>query len=233
MATVSSSPRQPHAVAILFNALVDPKSAAPGLFGRRAWILPTVIGGLLAFYVSISSLPFMLDAVRVALPERTGPEQAERILRSFSFYQHIGVYLSPFMIFFKWCFFSALVYISCVLLDIRVTYRTLFNIVSHCGLLLILQDLLVLAVLNLRHAPIQSASDLAVAFGLDLMIKSASPVVMAILSYFSVLKLWFLVSSGLAISEVGDVSRLRGMLAMVPLVALQVIFFSGLALLTK
>ncbi len=217
-------------LALIVDMIVDPAAAAPLAGEGPAWLLPWALCGACIFWVSVGMTPFTQEALRASLPPGTEAAQAQKMLAAATSYQTIGAYLSPLFLLLKWVLESATVFVSCVLFDIRITFQKLLNLISHCALLLVIQDVMTYLVLRLRAEPIRSASDLVVTFGLDLLLRPKNPAA-AVLHYFSPLNLWFLAACALAVASTGKTSRLRGAAAMAPLVVLQLIFTAGLAFL--
>jgi hypothetical protein len=218
-------------IGLLIDAMIDHKAAAPPLAEKGSWVLPGILGGALTLYLAFEIMPFTLEAVRNSVPSGSEPRQVEDMMATFHKYQFIGAVLSPALLLGKWIITAAILYVGCVLFEIRASMRNLFAIASHCGFILICQDILTLVVLRLRGGAIQSSADLMVSFGPDLFYRPEGSLTLAALSFLSLFNLWYYTSLALLMSFMGGASRSSGFMAAAPLAALHFLFVLGISLL--
>ncbi|MBM3762922.1 MAG: hypothetical protein FJW36_22065 [Acidobacteria bacterium] len=218
-------------IGLLVDALIDPKSAAKPLGEERSWVVAAAIGGALTFYLAHEMMPFTLQALRSSIPNGTESRQVEEMIASFYRYQRIGAAISPLLLVGKWLVIACIVYVGCVLSDVRANLKNLFAIVSHCGFIPICQDLLTLAVLRLRGESIESSADLVVRFGPDLFIRPEGKLLLGALSFLNLFHVWYYISLALLISFMESAPKRRGFLAVAPLAILHFLFVVGSTLL--
>lgn len=214
---------------LLIDALIDPKSAAKPLGEERSWVVAAVLAGALTFYLANEMMPLTLEAMRSSIPSGTDTRQAEEMIGTFHRYQRIGAAISPVLLICKWLVIACIVYVGCVLCDVRANIKNLFAIVSHCGFIPLCQDLSTLAVLRLRG--IESSADLVVRFGPDLFIHPESKLMLGALSFLNLFNIWYYISLALLISFMGTVPKRRGFMTITPLAILHFVFALGATLL--
>lgn len=217
----------------LVDLLVDPQSAMKRLAGGWTWLWSFFIIGSGAIVLGFAMLPIMLHLVEQNLPLGMSQEQIQESLRMALTYQRIGIMISPVALLLKWALTAGVLFLACVLSDIRTTFRVLFGLVAHCSLITFLQDLTVYAIIKLKGTEVQRLTDLSPGLGLDLLLRGYSKPVMAALSYFSVFTVWYIVIIGVSLSVLTGCSKRRAFVAISPVWLFPFGLTVGLAWLTS
>jgi uncharacterized membrane protein YfhO len=79
-----------------------------------------------------------------------------------------------------------------------------------------LQELTAFTVINLRANEPQKLSDLSPALGLDLVLNGLSKPMMALVSYFSVFNIWYIIVLSLGLSFLSGCAKSKAFLATIP-----------------
>jgi hypothetical protein len=135
----------------------------------------------------------------------------------------------PLLLLVKWSLSAWILWMSCVITEIRVGYKNLFALLAQCSLLIFLQDLAVYTILRLDGDRVQTVADLMPRLGFDVFITGLSKPVMAGVSYFSFFNLWYIAILTLTLSFLGRVSKWRAFLATIPVWALPLCLAIGIA----
>lgn len=213
----------------LLDILLDPGSVVQRLNSNAPWLYPLLIIGLGGIALGLANLPIMTRIIEGSLPAGLPDEQVQQTMRNFLAYQKAGVMLTPLVVMLKWSFLAAILWMSCVILDLRVSFKHLFALLAQCSLLLFLQDLTIYTIIRLKGDEVQTAADLMPRLGLDLLITGLSKSAMAVISYFSVFNIWYIIILTLALSSLGQCSKRRAFLATIPIWVLPLCLTVGLA----
>lgn len=213
----------------LFDIFLDPATAARRLNTTISWLYPLLIVGLGGIAIGFASISITRAVIEQGLPAGLPDDQAQQVVESFFKYHNIGIMLTPLLLLVKWSLSAWILWMSCVIAEIRVGYKNLFALLAQCSLLVFLQDLAVYTILRLGSDRVQTAADLAPRLGFDIFITGLSKPVMAGLGYFSFFNLWYIVILTLALSYLGRVSKGRAFLATIPVWFLPMCLTVGIA----
>jgi hypothetical protein len=119
--------------------------------------------------------------------------------------------------------------LSCTLLEIKTSFKTLFALMAQCSLLLFLQDTIVYAIIRLRGTQAQTVAELTPRLGLDLFLSGVSKPVMALIGYFSVFNIWYIVTVTFVLSFLGACSKKKAFFAAIPVWLFPLCLVVGLA----
>lgn len=213
----------------LFDILFDPESAARRLHRNAAWLYPLLIVGLGGVALGLANLPLQARLIEANLPAGLSPEQTENAMRSVLSYQKAGVFLAPLALLLKWALLAWILFMSCVLMEIKTSFKHLYCLLAQCSLLLFLQDLTASIIIRLKGAQSLSVADLTPRLGLDLFLTGLSKPMTALIGYFSVFNIWYIVTLTLALSCLGACSWRKAFLAAAPVWLLPLCLMVGLA----
>ncbi len=217
----------------IFNIVTDPKGVVDRLNQRSSWLFPLAVVGAGTFLIGMANSHLLVRVVENSLPIGLPEEQAKQTLDSVLRYQKLGVYFSPLGIAIKWLALSALLFLSCIILDIKVKYKKLFALVSQCGYIIFIQDLMVFLIIRLKGDSVQSVNDLSPQLGLDLFLSDLSKPLMLILNYFSFINIIYIILLTIMLSILGKCSKVRAFAATIPIWLLPLIFSLVLLLITE
>jgi hypothetical protein len=213
----------------LFDILLDPERAARRLHSNAAWLYPLLIVGLGGIALGLANLPIQARLIESNLPAGLSSEQTENTMRSVLTYQKVGIFPAPLALLLKWALLAWILFMSCVLMEIKATFKHLYCLLAQCSLLIFMQDLTVSAIIRLKGERAQSLADLAPRLGLDLVLTGLSKPMTALIGYFSVFNIWYIVALTLALSCLGACSRRKAFLAATPVWLLPLCLLVGLA----
>jgi hypothetical protein len=218
---------------MLIDIFIDPRSSSQRLNARSAWLIPLIATGIAGTILGFANLPILARVLEQNLPAGLSEEQAHQAVTNILFYQKIGYALFPLITFIKWAFLSSLLFMSCVLLDIKVTFKRLFALIAQCALLMLLQDLTVHLIIRLKGSEVGSIAELVPKLGLDLLLhllgQNLDKTLMTIIGYFSIFNIWYIVVLFLSISYLGQCSKLKAFIACIPVWFLPLCFAVGIS----
>jgi hypothetical protein len=207
-------------LAIIIDIFIDPQRSSQRLNNTSNWLLPLTVVGIVGTILGFANLPIITNLIERNLPAGLSEEQAQRMVANIIFYQKIGYALFPLITVIKWAILSSLLYLACVLLDIRVAFKQLFTLIAQCALLMLAQDLIVHLIIRIRGDEVETIADLIPKLGLDLVLsgfgQTLGKTFMTILGYFSIFNVWYIVVLFVSISYLGKCSKGKAFLATFP-----------------
>jgi hypothetical protein len=212
------------------DILIDPESAVKRLDGTPAWVWPLLLTSIGAAIIGLAWLPIMLRVLEQSLLLGVPEDQARDILNSFVKYQYVSVALGPLLLLLKVALSTWLLYMSCILLNVRATVRQLFALLAQCSLITLLELLTVYTITRLRGADVQSPVDLMPGLGLDLLIHPASAPLLILIRYASVFNVWYVVVLSLGLAYLSGCSKKKAFAATIPVWLIPLLLNLGLAL---
>lgn len=192
----------------MFNVFVDPHATACLIPYRWSWAPPLAFSSAVIAFTSWLNIPIALDVMRRNPPGNMSAEQLARALPMISLTQKIAALAGPVIMMAILAIFAALLSAASVLLNIRSRFRDNFSLLAHAGLIGILQQLAGFIVIRLRAGEIQTIQELRPSFGLDLLLgEGSSGLLRAVLSYFSIFTVWYIVMLGLTFASLTGISK--------------------------
>jgi len=192
----------------MFNIFIDPFSAAKFVAMEWSWVAPLVLNGLIIGITGWLNVPLVLRAMLRNPPRGMAAEQLEKALPTIALTQKIAAVASPIIVIAVLALFAGLMAAACVVLDVRAKYRDHFALLSNASLIGALQQVAGFVVVRLRSGEVQSLKELRPGFGLDLLLSGeANKLLSAILGYFSIFTVWYIVMLGLTFACLHGVSK--------------------------
>ncbi len=200
----------------LCDIVLDPKSVVDRLSHRSAWLYPYLITVTGTIVIGAASQPLLNKVIEAGLPLGIPDDQARQAIDSIVRYRRVGLYLCPLGIPLKWLASTALLFISCLMLDIRVAFKDLFALISQCGLIILFQELILFVIAGLKGDQVRTVEDLSPKIGLDLLFSTSSRPVLLALNYFSIFNLAYILILTITLAKLGRCSTIRAFLATMP-----------------
>ena len=144
-------------------------------------------------------------------------EQLQTVMPRIQLMSKIGVFATPISTGLMVALWAGLLAGACAVLDINASFHSLFTLVAHCSLINAVQAVANYAVLHLKRDEIQSIQQLIPHFGLDLLLgDGANKQLAALLGYFSIFQIWYLVILALGLAFLAGVPKGKAFTAITP-----------------
>lgn len=204
-------------LAAAFNMLLEPGAGAEAAKEKWAWVGPLVLLAVVTTVIGWMLIPTMQDVFLNHPPENLSREQAMRAQESIGKFAKFGVFASPIIVGVTTAIGAGLILAMCSILGMRVNFLELFNLTSMAGLIKTIAAVAGMAVIKIK-GDIQSMEELKPALGLDIFLPDdTNKILRAVLNYFSVFEVWYLVVLALAIAATYKVNKGKGFGAITPI----------------
>ena len=212
----------------MLNIFIDPKEAVKGFDSKWAWVWPLLVVALVAGVVRWLIVPLALQAMQYEPPGKMTQEQLQAAMPRIQMMSKIGVFAAPITSGLMMAMVAGLLAGACAVLDIKASFHSLFTLVAHCSLINAVQGVANYVVLNLKRDEIQSIQQLIPHFGLDLLMSDgANKQLVALLGYFSIFQIWYLVVLALGLAFLAGVPKGKAFAAITPVWLLGLIMRIG------
>jgi hypothetical protein len=148
--------------------------------------------------------------------QNTPVEQAERARNiAHMIYQLLPVATPVFVILFT-LFFAWLVSAMGSMAGLRAKFRDIFSLMAACGLIPALQVIASYIVLHAKGDEITSQEQLQPPFGIDIFLQDIHGALFALVNFFSIFEIWYLIVLTFALAYLGRASKGKAFFAATP-----------------
>jgi hypothetical protein len=211
-------------IAGMGNFLIDPQGAARRVYSKWFWIGPLIVFSIVSILASFAIMPMTRHVMEVApLPQGVSPEQYQKSMELGLTIQRITMYFAPIMVAFIFAVQTLVLFGTSAVMSVAAKFRELFNLVAGCSLIQVLAAIAGVVVLKSK-GEVSTLAELRPALGLDIFLPAGSNrFLAAVLGYFSVFEIWWIVMMVLIYSTAFKVTRGKALAAVIPLVLLSII----------
>jgi hypothetical protein len=218
----------------MLNIFIDPAAAVKQVRRKLSWLWPLLIAGVVTATLGYLNIPAAIRAMQMNPPGGITAEQLERSMGMIQTMQKVGVFASPAIMAGMLALGAAILLGSCSVLGLRATFRDLFSLACHGSLIGMLQTIAGFVVVRMKGDEIQTVEELQPSFGLGLFFhEGVSKPVMAVLNYFSIFTIWYIVILSLALACLTGSSKARGFAAAAPAWLIGLLFFVAISFLQR
>lgn len=198
--------------------------------GGFAWFPPFVLAVAASAAGYYLLRPLMLPVIRAELMQKLPPDQVQQALDSATASMNFGAIFSPLMLLIMLGVSAGLVVAFSTIAGIRVLFTQAFVLLAHASLIPMSATLLQFGQVRSRGV-LHSMQELQPVFGLDLLLASDAPrLLRALLNYFSMFTIWYIVVLALGYAALTGVPKLKAFFITSPVWLLGLVFALAAAL---
>jgi hypothetical protein len=201
----------------MLNAFIDPKTTAKRVAAPLAWLWPVIL--LIVVYggVGLMTAPYAISIADAQIAQRgiTG-DQAENARRITHIISQITPIVTPIFVVLLLLLFAWLVMVTGSIAGVRARFRDLFALMASCSLITALQAIAVLIVVRAKGDEITSQEQLTPPFGLDIFLQNAHGALLALLNFFSIFQIWYLIVFTIGLAALAKTTKGKAFFAITP-----------------
>lgn len=205
----------------MFNAFVDPAGLAKSARARLFWLWPLIVVCVIYIVVGYLMLPYTMQLVDVSISQRAAAqsipaermETARNMAHTFS---TVGIAFAPIFVIGVLALLAWLVSVTGSIVGLRAKFRDVFSLMAACSLISSLQYIATYIVIRAKGDEIQSPEQMMAPFGLDIFIQDVHGPLLALLNFFSIFEIWYLVILGLSLAYLAGSSKGKAFAAITP-----------------
>ena len=205
----------------MFNSFVDPAGLAKSARAPLFWLWPLIIVSLVYIIVGYLMLPYTMQLVDVSISQRAASqgipadrmETARTMAHTFS---TVGIGVVPIFVIGVLALLAWLVTVTGSIVGLRAKFRDVFSVMAACSMISSLQYIATYIVVRAKGDEIQSPEQMMAPLGADIFIQNVHGPLLALLNFFSIFEIWYLVILGLAIAYLTGSSKGKAFAAITP-----------------
>ncbi|HMF74145.1 MAG TPA: YIP1 family protein [Bryobacteraceae bacterium] len=201
---------------------IDPEAAARRVRTKWFWIGPLAVVSIVAIIVGTLVIPIVQHVMEIApLPPGASPEQYQKEMAIGLMIQKVlFTYLAPVLAAMILSLEAGILLATSSVLGVKANFRSLFNLVSGCALILMLEQIAGIVILKAK-GDISSVAELRPPMGLDIFLpEGTNKFLLAFLGYFSIFEIWWIVMLVLIFAAAFRVSKGKAASVVAPMVLL-------------
>lgn len=209
----------------MFNAFVDPAGLARRVPAKLFWLWPLITVCIVFIVFGYLMVPYTMQLVDSKIAQQSiPPEQLERAKTMGHMFGQVSVFAAPVFVILILMLISWLVSVTASIVGMRAKFRDVFSLMAACSLITCLQYIATYVVIRSKGDEITSQEQMMPPFGLDIFIQGAHGAALAVLNFFSIFEIWYLVILGLALAALTASSKGKAFFAITPAWLLPLIF---------
>ena len=163
------------------------------------------------------TVPMSLQAMQYEPPNNMSPEQLQKSLPMIEKTQRVMAFFMPVMIGLMTALMAGILSAACAVMDVNSKFRDNYALLTTSGLIGAVGYAAGFLVLKMKGDSIQSMRELRPAFGLDLfMPEGTNRFLLAVLNYFSIFTIWYIIILGLTFACLYKTSKGKGFAVTAP-----------------
>ncbi len=205
--------------------LIDPAGAAKRVYRKWFWVMPLIVIGIVSLVLYYLTLPMIQHVLEVTPPpSNASPEQYQHGLDIAMTIQRIVAFCMPVFLVVMWAVAALILLAMCSVTGVNVKFLWLFNLMAGSWVIQLLAGIARFVILKAK-GEVSTTAELQPALGLDIfMPEGANKYAVAVLGYFSVFELWWIVMMVLVFSAAFRVSKGKAFAVVLPLILLSILF---------
>ncbi|MBV9759010.1 MAG: YIP1 family protein [Acidobacteriaceae bacterium] len=204
---------------------IDPAGAAKYIRTKWFWLGPLIVVGLVSFVLYYLTLPMIQHVLEITpAPANTPPEQYQRGMEIGMMIQRVIAFVMPLFLAILWSVSALIMFAMCSALGVNARFAWLLNLLAGCSVIQLLGGIAGFIILKVK-GEVSTMAELRPALGLDIfMPEGANKYAVALVGYFSVFEIWWIIMMVLVFSAAFRVSKGKAFAIVSPLIILSILF---------
>jgi hypothetical protein len=207
----------------MFNAFVDPAATAKAAKAPLSWLWPLLILCVAVILLTTFTGPLTINIMRqnqAGVPQ----QQLDQTIQGMQMFSKFAPFVVPFFVVLFSLALAGLVTLTASMLSMGTKFRDIFALMNLCSMISVLQIVATYFVLNAKKDELASMQQLQPPFGLDIFFSEIKGPLFAILNFFSLFQIWYLVIFGLALAYLAGSSKGKAFAAITPVWLIPLLF---------
>jgi len=201
----------------MLNVFIDPKATAKSIPAPFSWLWPVIVLCVIYGVFTYLMLPYTMQLIDVRLSQQnTPPEQAERARNLIHAIYGLLPAFTPVITILVIMLVALLVCGMGSVAGLKTKFRDVFSLMAACQIIPSLQVIAIFIVLRAKGDEITSQEQLTPPFGLDLFFPNLHGALYALLNFFSIFQIWYLIVLTLGMAYLAKTSKGKAFFAITP-----------------
>jgi hypothetical protein len=205
----------------MLNVFIDPAATAKRIPAKLSWLWPLIVISIIYVVFGYLLLPYTMQLADAAIIDRSSqqglrPEQLERAENLAHMISRISVGFTPVIVIGVMLLLAWLVATMGSMTGARAKFRNVFSLLAACSLIPALQYIAAYIVVRAKGDEIRSVEQLTPAFGLDIFLQDLHGPLLAVVNFFSIFEIWYLVVLTVGLAALTKSSKGKAFAAIMP-----------------
>jgi hypothetical protein len=201
----------------MLNVFVDPKATARRIPAPLSWLWPLIVLSVLYGVFTYLMLPYTMQLIDLRLSQQnTPPEQAERARDLVHAIYGFLPAFTPVITILVVMLVALLVCGMGSIAGLKTKFRDVFSLMAACQVVSSLQIIAMYIVLHAKGDEITSQEQLTPPFGLDIFLQNIHGALFALINFFSIFEIWYLIVATLGLAYLAKTSKGKAFFALTP-----------------
>lgn len=201
----------------MLNVFVDPKTTAARVPAPLSWLWPLIVVCIMYGVFTYLMLPYTMQLIDLRLSQQnTPPEQAERARNLVHAIYGFLPAFTPVIVVVGILLVALLVCGMGSVAGLKTRFRDVFSLLAACQIVSSLQVIAMYIVLHAKGDEITSQEQLTPPFGLDIFLQNIHGALFALLNFFSIFEIWYLIVLTFGVAYLAKVSKGKAFFAITP-----------------
>ena len=205
----------------MLSVFIDPAGTAKHIPAKLSWLWPVITISIIYLVFGYLMLPYAIQMVDARLNQAmaqqgTPPERMEAARNITLMFTRVAFALTPVIIVGFLALFAWLVTVTGSIVGLRAKFRDVFSLLAACSLIPALQYIASYIVLRVKGDEITSQEQLTPPFGLDIFFQDVHGPLLALLNYFSIFQIWYLIVFTIGLAALAKSTKGKALAAITP-----------------
>ena len=205
----------------MLNIFVDPAATARRVSAPLSWLWPLITISIIYVVFGYQMLPYTAGIANAAIAERATqqglrPEQIERAQAAAHMISRVAVGFTPAFFIVMILILAWLVSVMGSVTGARSKFRDVFSLMAACSLITAFQYVAAFVVVRAKGDEVHSVEQLTPPFGLDIFFQDLHGAAFAVINFFSIFEIWYIVVLGVGFSYLAKCSKGKAFVTTAP-----------------
>ncbi|HTR37459.1 MAG TPA: YIP1 family protein [Bryobacteraceae bacterium] len=205
----------------MLSVFIDPGRTARGVAAKLSWLWPVITLAIVYMVFGYLMLPYTMQVVDArlnqALAQQGAPAERVEAARNITLMlTRVAFLFTPVLIIGFLALFAWLVMVMGSMAGLRAKFRDVFALMSACSLIPALQYIAAYIVVRAKGDEITSQEQLTPPFGLDIFFPDIHGPLLALLNFFSIFQIWYLIVFTIGLAALAKTSKGKAFAAITP-----------------
>lgn len=212
----------------MLNIFIDPSATARRIPAKFSWLWPLITIGIIYVVFGYLMLPYTAGIADAAIAERVAqqgmrPEQVERAQTVAHMISRVAVGFTPVFFIVITLLLAWLVSVMGSVTGARAKFRDVFSLMAACSLIPAFQYIAAYVVVRVKGDEVHSVEQLTPPFGLDIFVQDLHGVAFAVVNFFSIFEIWYIVVLTVGLAYLTKSSKTKAFVTITPAWVLQLL----------
>jgi|WetSurMetagenome_2_1015567.scaffolds.fasta_scaffold11744_5 hypothetical protein len=201
----------------IVDIFADPFKVFARIDAGLSWWRPFIFVAAVTTVLSYLMLPFQKRLIELN-PKGLSEEQIQKMVEGFGKFAPMTLITVPIFLIIVFLIMAGIVHLVINIMSSRSDYKKTLSLISFCGIITIVEQIISTAVLRMRGAEsVESAADMKFSLSLAPLLGDGKGLLNAVLQSLSIFQIWYYVVLVLGIAAIFKLTRKAAIIPALPM----------------